>query len=320
MIVRTASLTKRYGPVTALDRCDLQVRRGEVLGLLGPNGSGKTTLLRLLLGYLRPTAGEAAIDGLDCYRRSLDVHRRVAYLPGEMRMFPEMNCREVLRFFADVRRENRRGLSRFSESAEKKGTVPLSAGGSRLGSYERSLKLAERLELDLSRRVSQLSTGMKRKLALAGTLAADTPLVILDEPTSNLDVTVRREVIALVTEARDAGRTVIFSSHVISEVEQSCDRVVLLRKGRLVFEQVVAELRRQHRIRATLSGPFPAPPPELAQQLKIAHGPQNQVTIETPGELAPLLGWLATLPLAEVHIEPVGLQVIYDRYHAVAAQ
>jgi ABC-2 type transport system ATP-binding protein len=292
MIVRTASLTKCYGRVTALDRCDLQVRRGEVLGLLGPNGSGKTTLLRLLLGYLRPTAGEAAIDGLDCYRQSLDVHRRVAYLPGEMRMFPEMNCREVLRFFADVRRQP---------------------------TYERSLKLAERLELDLSRRVSQLSTGMKRKLALAGTLAADTPLVILDEPTSNLDVTVRGEVIALVTEARDAGRTVIFSSHVISEVEQSCDRVVLLRKGRLVFEQVVAELRRQHRIRATLSGPFPVPPPELAQELKIAHGPRNQVTIETPRELAPLLGWLATLPLAEVHIEPVGLQVIYDRYHAVAA-
>jgi ABC-2 type transport system ATP-binding protein len=112
---------------------------------------------------------------------------------------------------------------------------------------------------------------------------------------------------------------VIFSSHVISEVEQSCDRVVLLRKGLLVFEQVVAELRRQHRIRATLSGPLPVPPPELAQHLKIAHGPHNQVTIETPGELAPLLGWLATLPLAEVHIEPVGLQVIYDRYHAVAA-
>ena len=138
---------------------------------------------------------------------------------------------------------------------------------------ERSLKLAERLELDLSRRVSQLSTGMKRKLALAGTLAADTPLLILDEPTSNLDISVRGEVIALVTEARDAGRTVIFSSHVISEVEQSCDRVVLLRKGRLVFEQIVAELRRQHRIQATLTGPLPAPPAELAGQLVIRHGP-----------------------------------------------
>jgi ABC-2 type transport system ATP-binding protein len=292
MLVRTSSLTKRYGSVTALDRCDLEVRRGEVLGLLGPNGSGKTTLLRLLLGYLRPTAGAAEIDGLDCARKSLEVRRRVAYLPGEMRMFPEMNCREVLRFFADVRRQP---------------------------TFGRSLKLAERLELDLSRRVSQLSTGMKRKLALAGTLAADTPLLILDEPTSNLDISVRGEVIALVTEARDAGRTVIFSSHVISEVEQSCDRVVLLRKGRLVFEQIVAELRRQHRIQATLTGPLPAPPAELAGQLVIKHGPRDQLTIETPGQLAPLLGWLAMLPLAEVQIEPFGLQAIYDRFHAEKA-
>jgi ABC-2 type transport system ATP-binding protein len=292
MIVRTTSLTKRYGRLTALDRCDLEVRRGEVLGLLGPNGSGKTTLLRLLLGYLRPTAGEAKVDGLDCRRQSLEVRRRVAYLPGEMRMFPEMRCRDVLRFFAEVRRQS---------------------------TVERSLKLAERLELDLSRRVSQLSTGMKRKLALAGTLAADTPLLILDEPTSNLDATVRGEVIALVHEAQRAGRTVIFSSHVLSEIEQSCDRVVLLRKGQLVCEQVLADLRRQHRIRATLAGPLPAPPPELAGRLAIAVGPNSHVTIETPGELAPLLSWLATLPLAEVRIEPFGLQAIYDRFHSAPA-
>jgi ABC-2 type transport system ATP-binding protein len=292
MIVRTTQLTKRYGRLTALDRCDLEVRRGEVLGLLGPNGSGKTTLLRLLLGYLRPTSGEARVDGLDCRRQSLEVRRRVAYLPGEMRMFPEMRCRDVLRFFADVRRQP---------------------------TYERSLQLAERLELDLSRRVSQLSTGMKRKLALAGTLAADTPLLILDEPTSNLDTTVRGEVIALVREAKQNGRTVLFSSHVLSEIEQSCDRVVLLRKGRLVCEQVVADLRRQHRILATLAGPLPAPPPNLDGQLAITSGQNGHVTIETPGELAPLLSWLATLPLAEVQIEPFGLQAIYDRIHSAPA-
>ena len=258
-----------------------------------------------MLGYLRPTAGRAEIDGLDCARQSLAVRRRVAYLPGEMRMFPQMSCRETLRFFADVRRHE--------------GTTYYTPPPPAMSAYERSLKLAERLELDLSRRVSQLSTGMKRKLALAGTLAAATPLVILDEPTSNLDVGVRGEVIAMVLEAREAGRTVMFSSHVISEVEQSCDRVVLLRKGRLVFEQVVADLRRQHRIQATLNGPLPAPPAELAGQLVIRHGPNRQITIETPGELAPLLGWLSQLPLAEVQIEPFGLQAIYDRFHTVAA-
>ena len=173
----------------------------------------------------------------------------------------------------------------------------------------------ERLELDLSRKVSQLSTGMKRKLALAGTLATDTALVILDEPTANLDPAMRGEILAMVREGREIGRTVIFSSHLLSDVEESCDRIVLMRKGQVVHDQVLAELRQQHRIRAVLTGPMPEPPPLLAEQLTIAHGPQNQVTIETPGELSGVLGWLATLPLAAVQIEPVGLQTIYDRYY-----
>ncbi len=293
MLVRTRSLTKRYGRIAALDGCNLEVAQGEVFGLLGPNGSGKTTLLRLLLGYLRPTAGEAFIDGLDCYRQSLAVHRRVAYLPGEARLFPEMRCRDVLRFMAEVRHQPR--------------------------IYDLSARFADRLELDLSRRVSQLSTGMKRKLALAGTLAADTVLVILDEPTANLDPAMRVEVLSMVREVRDGGRTVIFSSHLLSDVEESCDRVVLLRKGTVVHSQVLGELRQQHRIHAMLTGPMPPPPAELADQLAITEGPHNQLTIETPGELSGVLGWLATLPLAAVRIEPFGLQAIYDRFYPADA-
>ena len=191
---------------TALDDFSFGVRAGEVVGLLGPNGAGKTTLLRLLMGYLRPTSGTAAIDGLDCYRQSFEVHRRVSYLPGEARLFRTMRGRDVIDFFTAVRRD---------------------------GSRARAVALAgDRFGLDLSRPVSTMSTGMRQKLALAVTLAVDTPLVILDEPTSNLDPTVRADVAALVVEAKQAGRTVIFSSHVISEVEQVCDRAVILRQGR----------------------------------------------------------------------------------------
>ncbi len=129
---------------------------------------------------------------------------------------------------------------------------------------------------------------MKQKLALAGVLAADTPLVILDEPTSNLDPTVRGEVASLVREARAAGRTVIFSSHILSEVELSCDRVVLLRSGRIAHEQVLADLKRQHRIRAVLTGPLVEPAPELAAQLTIVRGPGHQVTIEAHDDLSPV--------------------------------
>lgn len=289
MFVETHSLSKRYGTFTALDSCSFSVQQGEVVGLLGPNGAGKTTLLRLLMGYLRPSAGRATIDGLDCYRQSYEVHQRVSYLPGEARLFRTMRAREVIDFFTSIRRD---------------------------GSRPRAERLAnERFGLDLSKPVSAMSTGMRQKLALAVTLAVDTPLVILDEPTSNLDPTVRADVGELVIEAKQAGRTVIFSSHVISEVEQVCDRAVILRSGQLVHTQIISQLRRQHRIRAQLTGPLPPVPESFNGHVKLLTTQSGALLIETPDELSGLLGWLSTLPLSEVHIEPLGLRALYDHYH-----
>jgi ABC-2 type transport system ATP-binding protein len=267
------------------------VEPGEILGLLGPNGAGKTTLLRLLLGYLKPSSGRASIDGLDCYRQSVAVHQRLSYLPGDARLFRHLDGRETLRFFADLR----------------PGT-----------SLTRAVELASRLGLDLSRRVAQMSTGMRQKLALIVALAPEAPLVILDEPTSNLDPTVRRDVAALLSEAREQGKTVLFSSHVLSEVEDVCDRVLVLRAGQLVDSVRVADVRRQHRILATLRGPLTPAPPEIAEGLEITPSLDGDVTIFTPGDLAPLLGWLAQQPLAELTIEPVGLRAIYERHHPAA--
>jgi ABC-2 type transport system ATP-binding protein len=287
-IVETRELTKHYGRLPALNDCTLTVRRGEVFGLLGPNGSGKTTLLRLLMGFLRPTRGAATIDGRNCYRDSVAVHSGVSYLPGDVRMFRAMRGRDVLTFFARLRGES---------------------------TAIRSVGLAARLGLDLSRRVSQSSTGMRQKLALAAVLAADVPLLILDEPTSNLDPTVRATVLTTIREAKAAGRTVIFSSHVMSEVEQVCDRVVILRNGQLVHDQAMSDIQRGHRIHARLNGPLPAVPERFAGQVAIAQHADGKITIDAAGDLSPLLGWLATLPLAEVYVEPVGLQAVYEKYH-----
>ena len=289
MVVETEKLTKTYGRLRALSECSLSVRPGEVFGLLGPNGAGKTTLIRLLLGYLRPSAGWGRVAGLDCERHSVAVRRKVAYLPAEASLFPQMRGRDALQFFADIRPG---------------------------GELARSLRLAERLELDLSRRVSYMSTGMKQKLALAATMSADAPIYILDEPTANLDPTVRSTVLAVVAEARSAGKTVMFSSHVLSEVEEVCDRVVILRGGQLVHTQALAELRMQHRIVASLHEPLPSIPDRFTGQLTIVSRNEREAVLETPGELAPLLGWLATLPLADIRIEPVGLRSVYDRFHA----
>jgi ABC-2 type transport system ATP-binding protein len=289
VIVETRSLTKIYGKLCALRECSLSVAAGEVLGLLGPNGAGKTTLLRLLLGYLRPTSGTARVSGFDCERESVSVRQQVAYLPAEATLFPHMRGRDALRFFAEIRPG---------------------------GDLARSTALAERLELDLSRRVSLMSTGMKQKLALAATLGAATPIYILDEPTANLDPTVRTIVLSLVAEARAAGKTVLFSSHVLSEVEEVCDRVVILRAGQLVHTQLMPQLRDQHRIVAKLTSPLPPIPESLRGQLAVVSHGGSEAVLEAPGELAPLLKWLATLPLADVRIEPVGLHAIYRRFHA----
>lgn len=288
MVIETEALTKRYGAISALADCSLRVRPGEVFGLLGPNGAGKTTLLRLLLGFVRPTSGSAFINGLDCVHRSLEVRRQVAYLPGEARLFRRMRGRDILRFFADMR-----------------------PGGSRAD----AVRMAERLELDVSRRVSAMSTGMRQKLALAVTLSTAAPLLILDEPTSNLDPTVRGTVLELIGEVRRSGRTVLFSSHVLSEVEHVCDRVGILRAGRLVHTQVMSELRQRHRILASVRGPLPEAPALVNGPLSYEVDESGRVVMETPGALSPLLGWLSTLPLEQVQIEPLGLRAVYDRFH-----
>jgi ABC-2 type transport system ATP-binding protein len=286
-LVETERLTKRYDAATALDDCNVAVRQGEIFGLLGPNGAGKTTLLRLLLGYLRPTSGRATIDGLDCERQSVEVRRRVAYLPGDVRLFPALKAREVLDF----------------------------CGGFRDRDYAaRARRLAERLDLDLNRRTTAMSTGMRQKLGLVAALAVAAPTIILDEPTANLDPTARNEVLELVREARSCGRTILFSSHILDEVERLCDRVVILRRGRLVHEQELRTLRQRHRIRAQFAGSVPELPQEFAEhgELQVRGG---QLTIITGEELAPWLGRLASLPLVDVQIEPVGLAAVYEQFH-----
>ncbi len=286
-LVVTENLTKRYGAFTALRHCTLTVQAGEVFGLLGPNGSGKTTLLRTLMGFLRPSAGRATIAGWDCYRESRKTHGATTYLPGDARLFRGMNGFEVLQFFQKVRPD---------------------------GNLPRALELAQRLDLDLSRPVTRCSTGMRQKLGVVSILAVRAPLVILDEPTSNLDPTTRSQVLGLVQEAKAEGRTVMFSSHVLSEVEAVCDRVVVLRRGELVHSQAMAELKRQHRIEAQLLGGMPDLPPDL-HSLEVERHGQGWISLRTAGELLPVLHWLSEQQVSDIRVRPLGLQTVYERFH-----
>lgn len=287
ILVQAKSLTKKFGDFTALDRCSLEIQKGEVFGLLGPNGAGKSTFLRLLLGFLKPTAGTAEIGGLDCLHHRVEVHKMVSYLPGDARLFRMMRARKMLEIFCGFRDD---------------------------ASFEKAVEISDRLELDLSRWVGLMSTGMRQKLALAITLCSKTPLVILDEPTANLDPTVRGRVMELVNEAKAAGRTVIFSSHVLPEIEDTCDRVGILRAGELVHLESISCLKKQHRILANLNGDLPELPEGLRESIVIKQD-GGSVQIETPGELSAVLRWLSDAPISDVYIQPVGLRAVYDRFH-----
>jgi ABC-2 type transport system ATP-binding protein len=285
-LLRVDGLTKVYGKFRALDGLNLSVRPGEIVGLLGPNGSGKTTALRLVLGFLRATDGTATVAGFDCWHQSVEVRRRISYLPGELRLYDGMTGRRLVSFLASLRGEAIDG---------------------------RADDLARQLDIDLDRPLTQMSSGMKRKVALVAVLLPKVPLVILDEPTNTLDPTMRDELLVQLQRARDEGKAVLFSSHVLQEVEAICDRVVILKKGRLVHEENVIELRRGRHVTATLAGPVTAGP---AGSVPTIVG--DRLALSYRGPVPELMAWLATQPLADVRIEPQGLSDIYKRFFAAA--
>jgi ABC-2 type transport system ATP-binding protein len=290
MLLRTEALTKNYGRVRALDQLTLEVAPGEVFGLLGPNGSGKSTALRLLLGFLRPSAGRAAIGGHDCWRESVAARRHLAYLPGELRLYENMTGRRLVRFLGELRGD-------WDPAAVE--------------------RLSRSLDIDLSRPIAQLSSGMKHKVALLQVLAARVPLLILDEPTNTLDPIMRDELLAQLRQARDAGQAVLFSSHVLAEVEKVCDRVGILQRGRLVHLQDMHALRADRLIRAR----FPRPAAKLPDLpgLRCIESANGEIALEYGGPLSPLLAWLAQQDVSDLTVTPLGLGPIYRRYHGGTA-
>jgi ABC-2 type transport system ATP-binding protein len=289
MLLHTDHLTKDYGRQRALDDLNLRLSIGEVFGLLGPNGSGKSTALRLILGFLRPTAGSATIAGHDSWRQGVAARRHVAYLPGELRLYENMTGRQLLRFLGRLRDDQ------------------VAAPDA----------LAARFDIDLDRPIANLSSGMKRKVALLQVLLPRTPLLVLDEPTNTLDPTMRDLLLEQLRQARGQGQAVLFSSHVLSEVERVCDRVGILRQGRLVHVQSMDEIREARLIRVRFGGTAKEPPP--LRGLMMAEREDHSMTLEYAGPLPPVLDWLSQQPVADLRLEPLGLAAIYRRYHGSEA-
>jgi ABC-2 type transport system ATP-binding protein len=231
--IRTEGLTKDYGEGHGLFDLDLQIEHGEIFGFLGPNGAGKSTTMRLLVDLIAPTAGRAQLLGLDSHERSLEIRRRIGYLPGDFALYPKLTGAEVLDYIGRLR------------------------GGV---SHDARDRLAERFDAQLDRPIHELSTGNRQKLGLIQAFMHDPELLILDEPIAGLDPLVQQSFHSLLAEVVARGRTVFLSSHTLSEVERVADRVAILREGRLVVGASVDDLRAiaVRRLEVVLGG---EPPP-----------------------------------------------------------
>ncbi len=285
--IRTEGLTKYYGRVVGLDGLTLEVPEGMVFGFLGPNGAGKTTTIRLLLDLVRPSAGAAWIGGFDCQRQSVEARRLVGYLPGELPIYPDLTGRAFLRFLATV------------------GQRPVSAARLEwlLGRFDVS-------ETDLGRRLRDYSQGMKRKLGLIQALMSDAPVVVLDEPTAGLDpLMIEAFAQTLRDVARRSGATVFLSSHVLSEVEKTCDRIGLVRRGQLVSRQSVDDLRRDmpKRVTVEFSTPVNGHLPAVRGVALVSRSAQSCV-LDVSGPVGPLLVAMRDLPVLDVRIQPFSLE------------
>ena len=288
-IITTFGLTKQYGDFYALRNLSLEVHRGEVFGLLGPNGSGKTTTIRTILGLIKASSGSASVAGLDCWHDSLMVRERVSYLPGELRMFGYLSGYKHLKFLCDLR------------------------GGF---GYDRAVHIAEKImELDLKRKVRQYSTGMKQKLALAQAFSDPVEILILDEPTSALDPSAREIVLDLVLNAKSQGQTVIFSGHVLSEVERISDRVAIMRRGQLMHVEDMHTRRCARMVLARFETDAPKDfPDDLGLIVRRRDG--RELLFEHQGEIKSLLDWFSRQPISEIAIGTEDLRGLYDRFHS----
>ena len=231
-IIQTEQLTKSYGPHRGIIDVDLSVEQGEVFGFLGPNGAGKTTTIRILLDLIRPTSGRAMVFGIESNADPVAIHRRVGYIPGEFALYDRLTGKQTLEYFANLRG----------------GVDP---------AYQASL--VDRFELDPSRRFREYSKGNKQKVGVIIALQHRPELLILDEPTSGLDPLVQQTFFETLREVVGDGRTVFLSSHILSEVEKSCDRVAIIREGRIVKLDTVEGLRdlAHHQVELRFAGAVP---------------------------------------------------------------
>ena len=287
-VIATDGLTKYYGSHPGLVDLSLQAREGEIFGYLGPNGAGKTTTIRLLMDFIRPTRGKATVLGKDAKRESLSIRQDVGNLPGDVHLYDHMTGEEMLEFLARFR----------SKPSVFRG------------------QLAERLDLDLSRKIKSYSKGMRQKLGIIQALMHDPSLLILDEPTVGLDPLMQLEFYQIIRDFKERGRTVFMSSHNLPEVERGCDRVGIIREGKLLAVEEIEALkqRRVKKIEVVFQKEVDEKDLSISGVIK-TEGRDKHFFLYIKGNLDEVLKHLARFPIEDIVVEKASLEDIFLEFY-----
>ena len=287
--LETANMTKKFGKLTALNGIDLKVNEGEVFGYIGPNGAGKTTTIRVLLGILQATEGSAKVFGLDAWKDAVEIHKRVAYVPGDVNLWPNLTGGEVIDLFVSLRGKHDKA---------------------------RREKLLEMYDLDPSKKCRTYSKGNRQKVALVAAFASDVDLFILDEPTSGLDPLMEQVFQECVLEQKNSGKGIFLSSHILSEVERLCDRVSIIREGRLVETGTLSELRHLTRITMTIVTETPV---DGLENMSGVHGVRKQqdgLSFQVDSaEIGSVVSYISKYNVKKLESTPPTLEDLFMRHY-----
>jgi ABC-2 type transport system ATP-binding protein len=295
-VIQTEKLTKYYGKHRGIIDVDLEIHEGELFGFLGPNGAGKTTMIRTLLDHIRPTSGRATVFGIDTTQDPVAIHRRLGYLPGEFTLYDKLTGGQTLDYFANLRM----GVDR---------------------AYQR--QLVERLAVDPSRKFREYSKGNKQKIGLIIALQHRPDLLLLDEPTSGLDPLIQQEFYGLIREAKSEGRTVFLSSHVLSEVEKTADRVAIIRDGQLARVDRTEALRdlAHHQVELVFAGPVPTAEFEALPGVSDVTADDHVLRMRVSGNITDVVRTAAKFELADfVSREPSLEETFLAEYGKAAVE
>ncbi|MCY9546158.1 ABC transporter ATP-binding protein [Lysinibacillus xylanilyticus] len=288
-IIEVNNLTKKFGDFYSVQNVDLQIEKGEVFGFLGPNGAGKSTTIRHLMGFLQPTEGQCFIKGLDCRQSTAEIQKFVGYLPGEIAFIDKMTGQQFIKFIAQMR-----GLNDLTRANE----------------------LMQFFELNANGLIKKMSKGMKQKLGLICTFMHNPEIVILDEPTSGLDPLIQTKFIDFILVEKEKGTTIFMSSHMIEEIEKTCDRVAILNAGKIVATETIADLKKQKSKKFLIEFQSEQELSRfLGEQLKIKQIGPTQAIIKVQGNVQTLLHTLADYKINDLDIISQSLEDIFMHYY-----